>query len=86
MNNVCSIARINSVENAKEFASYASDFAYLCEVCRKLFEIEQPDRDRMQECILSFSDDFGCDTIGLEPYGRQLNVSWCIDLLGMFLG
>ena len=86
MANICEIARVNTVERAKEFALWADDFAYLTEVCKKLFEIEQPDRQRMQECILSFSEDFGCETIGLEPYGRQLSISWCLDLLGMFLG
>ena len=86
MNTIAKIARISTVEMAKEFALWADDFAYLCEVCKKLFEIEQLDRDRMQECILSFSEDFNCDTIGLEPYGRQLSISWCLDLLGMFLG
>ena len=88
MNNttIANITKINTVESAKEFAIWADDFSYLCEVCKKLFEIEEPNRERMQECILSFSDDFNCDTIGLEPYGRQLDVSWCLDLLGIFLG
>ena len=84
--NIAKIARISTVKNAKEFARMADDFAYLCEVCKKLFKIEQLDRDRMQECILSFSEDFGCATIGLEPYGRQLSICWCLDLLGLFLG
>ena len=83
---IAKIAKISNIESAKEFARMADDFAYLCEVCKKLFEIEELDRERMQECILSFSDEFDCDTIGLEPYGRQLDISWCLDLLGMFLG
>ena len=88
MNNttIANIASIKTVESAKEFARMADDFAYLCKICKKLFEIEEPNRERMQECILSFSDDFNCDTIGLEPYGRQLSISWCLDLLGIFLG
>ena len=84
---ISNIAKINTVDSANEFARMADDFAYLCKICKKLFEIEEPtNRERMQECILSFSDDFNCDTIGLEPYGRQLSISWCLDLLGMFLG
>ena len=88
MNNttIANIASIKTVESAKEFARMADDFAYLCKICKKLFEIEEPNRERMQECILSFSDDFNCDTIGMEPYGRQLDISWCLDLLGIFLG
>ena len=88
MNNttIANIASIKTVESAKEFARMADDFAYLCKICKKLFEIEEPNRERMQECILSFSDDFNCETIGMEPYGRQLSISWCLDLLGMFLG
>ena len=85
-NTIANIASIKTVESANEFARMADDFAYLCKICKKLFEIEQLDRDRMLECILSFSEDFGCETIGLEPYGRQLSISWCLDLLGMFLG
>ena len=86
MDNIAKIAKINNVESAKSFALWADDFAYLCKICKKLFEIEEPNRERMQECILSFSDDFNCDTIGMEPYGRQLSISWCLDLLGIFLG
>ena len=88
MNNttIANIAKINTVESANEFARMADDLAYLCKICKKLFEIEEPNRERMQECILSFSDDFNCDTIGMEPYGRQLDVGWCLDLLGLFLG
>ena len=33
--NIAKIARINTVKNAKEFALWADDFAYLCEVCKK---------------------------------------------------
>ena len=34
MNTIAKIAKINTVESAKEFALWADDFAYLCEICK----------------------------------------------------
>lgn len=74
-----------SAEDASQVMQYISDWDYLHEILEKLFEMEVVERDDASEALIEFCNNHNCETIAIEPNAeRQLNISWALDLIGMF--